>query len=547
MKRNYTLISCLFFSLLLSSCEKDVMTQLPVDRTDITDIFSPKDKEGNMINEYVASIYAQLPRGFNRIGSNVLDAATDDAVSASSTTVEVDKFKIGQVSPTDLPENPWASNYAAIRRVNVLLANIDNSGIPQVRKDAIKAEVRFLRAMFYFELVKRWGNVPLVGDKVFAVDDNLSLARNTRQECVNYIVSECDAIKGKVLLTTDATYEIGRISKGAVLALKARLLLYDASPLYNPTNDITKWQAAAAAAKELMDMGAYQLVASASFGTMFTTRNNTEFILAYQQADNTSVESFNEPPGFQRAGKGYTNPTQDLVEAFKMKNGKSITDPTSGYSQAAPATNRDIRFALTIFYNGMSWLSTPLELFDGGKHNLKPGVGSGTKTGYYMRKFMTTTGSAASFTSATHNFPLFRYAEVLLNYAEAQNEALASPDASVYTAINLIRTRAGFTTPLAAGSLTQAQMRDIIRNERRCELAFEEHRFWDIRRWNIAKDVLNGSLRGMKITKDPVTSALTYQIVKVQDVTYDQKMNLYPVPFSEIMRNNQLDQNQGWN
>jgi len=542
MKTPYILISCLALALLITSCEKDVLKQLPVERTDITDIFSPTDKQGNMIDEYVASIYAQLPRGFNRIGDSYLDAATDDAVTANLSTVDVDKFKVGQWGPSELPENPWASNYAAIRRVNVLLANIGNSGIPDSRKDAFKAQVRFLRAMFYFELIKRWDRVPLIGDKVFTTDDNLQLKRNTHDECVDYILSECEAIKD-LLPTTLTDIEIGRVSKGAVLALKARLLLYNASELYNPNGDVTRWEAAAKAADDVVKLGIYGL--EANFGTMFTTRKNKEFILAFQQSDNTSVEKTNEPPGFQRAGLGVTNPTQNLVDAFPMKNGKLINEAGSGYDPINPYLNRDNRFALTIFYNGFSWLSTSLELFEGGKNNLKPGKGSGTKTGYYLRKFMTTSGTAASYSNATHNFPIFRYGEILLNYAEAKNEALTAPDASVYTAINTLRTRAGITPVIANGSLTKVQMRDLIRNERRVELAFEEHRFWDIRRWKIAETVLNGQLKGMKIVK--TGTALDYQVVSVQQVSFDKnKMYLYPIPYTELTKNPNLGQNNGW-
>jgi hypothetical protein len=544
MKTPYKIISCLALALSITSCEKDVFSQLPVERTELTDIFNPMDKQGNLVDEYVAGIYTQLPRGFNRISENYLDGGTDDAVTANVNTVPVDKFKTGQWGPSDLPENPWATNYAAIRRVNVLLANIGNSGITEDRKEIYRVQARFLRAMFYFEMVKRWGGVPLIGDQVFTINDDLSFKRNTLEECVAYILGECEAIKDSPKLPVTLTdAEIGRACKGAVLALKARLLLYNASPLYNPAGDVTRWQDAATAANDLMRLNLYSL--EANFGTMFTTRKNKEFIFAYQQGDNSTVENLNEPPGFQRTGQGVTNPTQNLVDAFPMKNGKLINEAGSGYNATNPYADRDNRFALTIFYNGFSWLSTPLEMFVGGKNNLKPGRATGTKTGYYLRKFMTTSGTAASYSNATHNFPIFRYAEVLLNYAEAQNEVLATPDASVYTAINTLRTRAGITTTIANGSLTKTQMRDLIRNERRVELAFEEHRFWDIRRWKIAETVLNGQLNGMQITN--TGTSLTYQVVPVQTVFFDAaRMYWYPISFGDLSKNPNLIQNQGW-
>ena len=541
----YSIIVAGLFVLLISSCEKDVFNQLPVERTDLSDIFNPKDKEGVLIDEYLAGVYAQLPNGFNRVGSNLLDAGTDDALSGDISVTGVDKFKTSQWGPSDLPENPWSLAYSAIRRVNVLLANIGNSGITQTKKDAISFQARALRSIFYFELVKRWGGVPLIGDKVFVLNDNLQLARNTRAECVDYILAECEFLKDKLPATLTAA-ELGRISKGAILALKSRLLLYEASPLYNPSNDILKWQAAAKAADDLIKLNTYSL--ETNFGTMFTTRSNKEFILAYQQADNTSVESLNEPPGYTRGGQGRTNPTQNLVDAFPMANGKAIDEAGSGYNAADPYKNRDPRFYLTIFHNGFTWLGSPIETFIGGKNNTRIGVGTGTKTGYFMRKFMTTSGSATAFSNATHNFPIFRYAEILLNYAEAQNEALTAPDASVYKAVNDIRKRGGITGVFAVGSLDKAQMRTLIRNERRIELAFEEHRFWDIRRWKIAETVLNGTLKGMKIVQNP-DKTLTYDPNDVvQTVTFDAvKMYLYPVPYVEIQKNNALVQNQGWN
>lgn len=156
----YKILIVVLFAVFISSCEKDVFTQLPVERTDLSDIFNPKDREGILIDEYLAGIYAQLPNGFNRIGNNLLDAGTDDALSGDISVTAVDKFKTGQWGPSDLPENPWVTSYMAIRRVNILLANIGTSGIPDVKKDALRFQARALRIIFYFELVKRWGGVP---------------------------------------------------------------------------------------------------------------------------------------------------------------------------------------------------------------------------------------------------------------------------------------------------------------------------------------------------------------------------------------------------
>jgi hypothetical protein len=246
---------------------------------------------------------------------------------------------------------------------------------------------------------------------------------------------------------------------------------------------------------------------------------------------------------------GLTSPTQDLVDAFPMKNGLAITDAGSGYNPADPYANRDPRLAFTVFHNGLKWLNRDVETFTGGKD--RPG-GSAiqTRTGYYLRKFMGNFATNSTYTNQSHNFIIFRYAEILLNKAEALNETGKTKE-SVAPLVEL-RKRAGITAGAnnlygLNDALSQEQMRKVIQNERRIELAFEEHRFWDLRRWKIANEKLNGTVHGMQITKNPVGGALTFAVVNVTTLQFNPlKMYHMPLPYAETIKNLQLKQNEGW-
>jgi hypothetical protein len=261
-----------------------------------------------------------------------------------------------------------------------------------------------------------------------------------------------------------------------------------------------------------------------------------------------SVEVYNGPVGSPRGDKGLTSPTQELVDEFETADGKSIDDPASGYDPQNPYVNRDPRLASTVFCNGAAWLGRTVQTYDGGVDR-PAGYGNATsgetRTGYYMRKFLSPSGTPSSYTNVEHDFPIIRYAEILLDFAEATNEA-SGPTAAVYNAINLIRQRAGLNPYALPSGLSQEDMRQRIRHERRVEMAFEEQRFWDIRRWQIADSVLNGSLHGMQITLG-AGGAFTYKVVPSDNVSFDpSKMYLYPIPFQEMVSNPNMVQNPNW-
>jgi len=543
----------------LFSCKK--YEQTPLTNITSDNVWDPLDRNGDFAKQVLTDLYSYLPDGYNRIGGDLLDDASGDAVP-SRTTNTIEYFTNGRINATNNPDDCWANSYKAIRSANVFLANVDIVPIDATTKQYYKAEARFIRAMAYFEMLKRYGGVPLLGDNILTLNSNLQIPRNTYADCAAYIVSECDAIKTLLRTEPVADSDIGRITRCAAIALKARTLLYGASPLFNgggtsvdatkkaltgyPTYDATRWSIALAAYQELITLNVYSLVSS--YNTVFTARKNTEVILAKERAKTFDVETNNAPIGYTPAiGNGYTSPTQELVDAFPMSNGLAITDAASGYNPAAPYTGRDPRLTATVFYNGLTWLTRPVQLYTGGL-DLPGGTAVQSRTGYYMKKFMADFSTATSYSNQDHNFIIFRWGEVLLSYAECLNEVGRTTEA--YTQLIAIRKRAGIAAGTGAlyglkANMSQSDMRTAIQNERRIECAFEEQRFWDIRRWKIADQVLNGTLHGVTITKTG-TNAYTYAPLNVSTVQFQTKMYTIPLPYSEVITDRSLIQNEGW-
>lgn len=487
--------------------------------------------------------YAYLLDGYNRYDGAMLAAGCDEAVN-SNLNSSINTFNNGAWSPLRTIDDAYANNYNGIRQVNVFLDKAKKANIiPTTDIPRLRGEAFFLRAYFHFELLKRYGGIVIV-NKVYNTTDNIDLPRNTYTETVNQILADCDSaiLVLPLAIAQSAASDKGRATKAAALALKSRTLLYAASPLNNTSNDVTLWQKAAAAAKELIDTKAHALYSSyANIFNYSVAAYNTEVIFATAANTRNDIETNNAPISYNGA-LGRTNPTQELVDAYEMKTGLPITDPASGYDPANPYLNRDPRLALSIFYNGSLFKSIAVNTVVGGKDAGDQSI-NGTKTGYYLAKFLSGSATWNQVTNTTVRRPwvIFRYAEVLLNYAEAQNEAVG-PDATVYDAVNLIRKRAGITN-LPIG-LTKEQMRDRIRNERRIELAFEEHRFFDVRRWKIGDQVLAKPVTGMKIVSNG--TSLTYQRFTIENRVFNEKNYRYPVPQSEIDKTTKLVQNEGW-
>ena len=544
-------------------------------------LFSRTDSNGVVARQFLNRIYWYMRNGHNGVNGDYLDAASDDALSVNSGDPDVYKLAVGRYSASStIPSDMiWTDPYGLIRRVNILLNGIDVVPFNTTYIDALgnarplnvsmKAEARFLRAYFYFELMKRYGGIPIIGDKVYDLNENIELPRSTFEQTVKYIVSELDAIKDDLrsLPLPDAAANAHVVTTQAAQALKIRVLLYAASPLFNEkpvesgnelvgyaTYDRERWKTAADAARSFMN--AYgtdggPLGLDPNFKDVFTNTIHKEMIFFRENDSNTSIETANGPLGLSGAkqGNGRTNPTQNLVDAFLMKDGYFINEEGSAYEYDPqhPYDNRDPRLEYTIIHNGTNWLNNTMQTWQGGANN--PLGSSYSLTSYYMRKFMGNFESGSEYQATLHNWVMFRYAEILLNFAEAENEYLSSPSQDVYDAIIALRKRAG----IEAGNdnlyglrddMSQADMRKVIQNERRIELAFEEHRYWDIRRWRLAEMIYAQPVKGMFITTS--LTGTTYIPQDVLTVDWDNKRYLYPIPYSEVIKNKNMVQNPNW-
>lgn len=560
--KNYTLHALAAGLLLITTACKKTWEDVPLEQFTEEYVWDVNDSLGVKARGFLGTIYKYLPDGYNRLSGDLLDAASDDAISSANGATDVQRLATASFTSTNNPEDPWNNCYSQIRKTSIFLNNFDNvplnikmaDGSPA--KKAWRAEARFMRAFAYFELLKHYGGVPIMGDAVRQVNDDLALPRNSFEEVVNYIVMECDKAADSAWQDPIEDSRWGYVTKGACMALKARTLLYAASPLFNGGNidaankltgytnfDTERWRLAAEAAKALITYNKFSL--QTEFKKVFITAGNREIIFAKVSGPNKNVETNNGPIGYSSAvSQGRTSPTQELVDAFPMANGLPITDPASGYDPNFPYANRDPRLSYTIFYNGSQWLSRSVQTFEGGLDKPNTNVQQ-TRSGYYMRKFMGEYENQTGYTDLPHPVVLFRYAEILLDFAEAQNE-YGGPDQDVYNAVQAIRQRAGLNPYQLPAGLTKEQMREVIRNERRTELAFEEHRFWDIRRWKIAEQVMNSPLHGMRIDVSSSGARNYTKIQVLQSRFRAPAMYLLPVRYEEVARNPQMKQNPGW-
>jgi hypothetical protein len=495
---------------------------------------------------FLNNAYLGILRRYDITDGALLASGSDESVNSNQGS-SINYFNDGTWGPLRTIDDQYANMYNYIRRTNIFLEKSLTSKInPASDIPRLRGEAFFLRAYYHFELFKRYGEIIIV-NRAFGATDTLDIPKNSYDEVVNQIVMDCDSavLQLPASISDQGTAEKGRASQTAALALKARTLLYAASPLNNPSNDVVKWQKAADAAKAVISLNKHALLSTANLGNIwnFNSQAYNSEVIFHSQSDNVNaIESANAPVSYDGA-RGRTNPTQELVDAFEMKIGKPISDPTSGYDAKNPYANRDPRLNLFIMYNGSIFKSPRLvETFEGGKDNVPTNVNN-TKTGYYMRKFLYDAASWAVNATSNIRRPWvhIRYAEVLLNYAEALNEA-QGPVADVYTNVNLLRRRAT-VGDLPAG-LTKDQMRLRIQNERRVELCFEEHRFYDVRRWKKGEEFFNKPVSGMRITKSGTT--LSYQVFQAEQRTFSEKNYRFPFPQSELNKAVKLKQNPGW-
>ncbi|MDD7884501.1 RagB/SusD family nutrient uptake outer membrane protein [Flavivirga sp. 57AJ16] len=495
----------------------------PLDaRSELT--FWKTDEDANI---FLNSMYADI---WNADAYLYFNALSDDAY-----TRREDYRNIGNGNydaSNGVVTGAWSSRYEGIRRANIFMNNIDNvEDISESNRESYKAQARFIRALHYFYLVELYGDVPLVIDEI-SIDESLQLVRTDKSIVTDFIYTEL----ATAINNLPETDEPGRITKDAGIAFKSKVHLYNED--YQSTVNL---------AGELI--GEYSLFPDYEGLFQPQNENNDEIILSLQYIP-IDREHNNQYSLIPPSQSGYANfsPLQELVDSYLTIDGKEITDASSGYDENNPYVNRDPRLEATILYNGHSWTD-----FDGSQITIDTSPGAEpngynyssntTQTGYYVAKYFDI--NARNQTNSGLDLILIRYAEVLLNYAEAKNELGSFTEQDWDMTIKLIRERAGLIgSALDFPGGGQASLRTIIRNERRVELAFEAgHRFFDIRRWRLSETVNSGWLHGFKTDESLEDDGY----IRVDFRTFDPaKDYLWPIPQSERDLNKNLTQNPNW-
>lgn len=547
---------------------------------------------------FLTDIYTNLPDGLAPLSNDQFtgasrDCMTDNAVTSWGLHYYTKIAGDGYTASNHPLLGFWDTNTNGIRKCNQFLKNakpsvVGNSvrdGDDNKLYDRYCAEAKLLRVLFHFDLVCWFGDSPLIGEDesgipvVFDLShpEAMNRPRVKAAEVLEWIASQCDEIKDKLPFRySNETSNWGRVNGAAAYALKTKALLFRASPLYNVSNDKTLWANAARAARDFIarnqqQTNPYKLYSTGNvnndYYACFTTNPvyNNEFILARSVWNTNQVEKVFLPVGFTGSfsGAGRTNPTQNLVDAYEMKNGKRITEEGSGYDATEPYKDRDPRLAQTIFYQGMTWGRADKEeqrKIDV-RYNSETDKGmdyesamGGTYTGYYLKKYVNNI-SCKEPAAFPHTWVIFRYGEVVLSAAEAINEA-EGPD-NAYAYVNEVRARAGMP---AYSGMTQNELRERIRNERRIELCFEDHRFTDTRRWKLFEGITAEgeqnkpyynqllNLYGVRVTGTSDAPAFRFDLAQtVNHRVFNSPKNYYfPIPANEVKRAPNLSQNPGW-
>lgn len=516
------------------------------------------------IKGLVSGVYAQVYNNeFESNSAYFLAGATDEAQYALETGA-VNNYVNGGWSPANPFDRAWSQSYTAIADANMYLEKIDQTDIsdweynPQYKDwvdqmEKFPYEIRFLRAYFYFQLFRAYGDVPFVTTTLTNGQAN-NIKRTSAEDIVNFIVDECDAIAPylPVTYTTENGSEIGRATRAAVFALKARTLLYAASPLHNPDGDKTKWAKAAEACKYVIDNAGTWGIKLSPYAALWghDAFFNTEIIFGIGRGESNAFEMANYPIGVENGSSGNC-PTQSLVDQYEYAdNGETFAERYPGdidLSSVNPYDGLDPRFALTVVKNGDEWPSNgaqakAIESFVGG-FNGAPKYGA-TPTSYYLRKFVdgSCVTTADNQTRRRHTWIVFRLAEFYLDYAEAVFNATGSANDATFgmtanEAVNVLRNRADIQMP----EFTEDGEAWVKRYERErlVEFAFENQRFWDVRRWKKGaqyfKTIQVATISsGLQLSRSTVTRQ------------WDEKYNFYPIPQSELKKNPNLTQNPGW-
>ena len=520
------------------------------------------------IQKMLTNIYGYMPnKNIYDVSDALRDCGSDDA-EYGDPDASVQRFTNGTWSALNTVDDKWSTMYSGIRSANEFLESIKTVDLSMYQYDTkyqrwlehlkyYPYQAKVLRAYYFFELARRYGDIPMPLTMLTAEEANM-IEKTPFDEVINFIVTECDEAAKNLPDTYVGLLddETGRVTRGFALAVKTKALLYAASPLHNPSGDKSKWEKAAAAAKEIMELNVYRLDPDEKANN-YTSQ---EVIFAIMRSESSSFELYNFPVRFTEGQRTYMSgsyPTQNLVDAFQTANGYDITLGSNGWQTSdpdfditKPYEGRDPRFARAILADGMSFKGSTIETFVGGKDYSATRNDLGSPTGYYLRRYIqeSTSFIPENTVSNKHQWIVYRYAEALLTYAEAMNEYLGNPTStggeftvSALEALNMVRANAGMPDVTVT---SQSDFREAVRREWRVEFAFEDHRFWDVRRWDIGQ-ATQGQIDGVEITRNGGKNE--YKRMTVETRTWSARQNLFPIPQSELFCNPNLNpQNTGW-
>jgi len=567
MNRIIYYISILSIAVLgFASCEEALLKPNYDGSLDTKQVWEDPDfAQGVLIQAYNG-----IPGSHAHYGGQFLDVATDNAVTNAydHTLYEV---ATGGWRNDNNPVGSWNHDYQQLYHINLFLENgldapysLTSEEKRRQIRDRLKGEAHFLRAYYHFRLLRAYGGpdgsgnmlgVPIVIEPVKA--DELFKPRADYQACVEQIAEDCDSAAALLPAEYDGDNEwlsssqIGRANSIAALTLKSRTRLYAASPAYNAADDQQKWIDAAHAAFEVIQAIGEELpsIDYSNPGDFYHEPNHDEIIMR-RYSQNNWLENNNFMPVLY--GQGRTSPSHNLVESFPMVSGYHIDNAQANYDPQNPYQDRDPRFYATVLYNGAAFKDRTIHTYEEGRDAAGTSVYS-TRTGYYLRKWMSSEVSLEPGETNTdkHYYALFRKAELYLNFAEAANEAWGPQtqgpgmNMTAVDAMQELWDRVGYESdiPLQIAALKGKDgFRDLIHNQRRLEFAFEGHRFFDLRRWKVSSDVLNAQIEGVEITQE----GDSYNSYILEERDYKDYMYYGPLPYDEVIKNEQLVQNAGW-
>lgn len=517
----------------------------------------------NSTEQMLTNVYSYMPKDLGAVSGAMRDCACDDAEYGNSGS-PVQYFTNGSWSAVNTVDDAW-NLYYGIRAANSFIEEVAKTDFSRYEHDVQYAnwmkklayfpyEARVLRAHYFFELARRYGDIamPLA---VLDKEGANSIVKTSFDDVVEFIVSECDECAPMLpdSYADQPGAQIGRVTKGFAMAVKSKALLYAASPLHNETSDVEKWKRSAKAALDIIRSGIYSLDPDGCVNDI----SSPEIVMMVIGGDSQDFELMNFPIRFtegKRTGPTATFPSQNLVDAFETINGAAVKLTDAGwvsddpqFDPQKPYDNRDPRFYRTVLANGMTFKDSEIEVFEGGADHAEVTAG-GSPTGYFLRKYIQETTSFIPDKTVTnkHHWVVYRYAETLLAYAESMVNAFGSPDYSdpdypysALWALNQVRSNAGMPETDAD------EFRNKLINEWRVEFAFEDHRFWDVRRWKIG-DETQRELVAVSIRKDADGTLNFYRQV-YENRKWTDRMYFYPIPQSELFKNRNLyPQNLGW-